>query len=528
MQSLQSGAAHESNSLRPFVESAFRHRYLWQFVVVSVVGMTCALTFLTPKQYQSEMNILIQNARGTYQITPERTMGTVTVNEVTEEQINSEIEVLRSRSLANVVVSPQWNDQSSHELTPAQLKAHDKEIEEFNKHLSIDMVRKSNVIHVTYTASDPRVANQMLNRLLNAFVAKHKELGHPAGTAQFFASEAARYKKDLDDAQQQLATYQQQQQIVSLPDTEQTIDRQITDAQNGIRSTDAQISEISDRLSTQTRQLRSVPPRQNTQERTIPNDYSVERLNTLIAELQNKRTSLLTKFNPQDRLVQEVDQQIANTKTSLKNAQDMTSQEHSSDVNPVWQQVTTSIVQNEAERQALKARRDALTAQVAKLQSSLSNAEGSTVPFTTLRQKVTELENNYQLYTQKRDEAQMADAMDANKLLNVAVAQAPTFSITPSRPKPVMNMVLGTFTAVLLASFMVFFAEMGRATIATPRELDGLSRYPLLATVPFDRRDDRRLKPERLSITLTPDTPADMRRMSKALANLREEDTQAS
>lgn len=173
----------------------------------------------------------------------------------------------------------------------------------------------------------------------------------------------------------------------------------------------------------------------------------------------------------------------------------MTSQEHSSDVNPVWQQVTTSIVQNEAERQALKARRDALTAQVAKLQSSLSNAEGSTVPFTTLRQKVTELENNYQLYTQKRDEAQMADAMDANKLLNVAVAQAPTFSITPSRPKPVMNMVLGTFTAVLLASFMVFFAEMGRATIATPRELDGLSRYPLLATVPFDRRDDRRLSP---------------------------------
>src|SRR5580692_9019887 len=121
MQSLQSGAAHESNSLRPFVESAFRHRYLWQFVVVSVVGMTCALTFLTPKQYQSEMNILIQNARGAYQITPERTMGTVTVNEVTEEQINSEIEVLRSRSLANVVVSPQWNDQSSHELTPAQL-----------------------------------------------------------------------------------------------------------------------------------------------------------------------------------------------------------------------------------------------------------------------------------------------------------------------------------------------------------------------------------------------------------------------
>jgi capsular polysaccharide biosynthesis protein len=149
-----------------------------------------------------------------------------------------------------------------------------------------------------------------------------------------------------------------------------------------------------------------------------------------------------------------------------------------------------------------------------------------------LRQKVTELENNYQLYTQKRDEAQMADAMDANKLLNVAVAQTPTFSITPFRPKPVITLVLGSFTALFLASFMVFFAEMGRATIATPRELDRLSRYPLLATVPLARHHDSkslegRPKSERLSITLTPDTPADRKRMNAAFEKLRKE-TQAS
>jgi len=209
----------------------------------------------------------------------------------------------------------------------------------------------------------------------------------------------------------------------------------------------------------------------------------------------------------------------------------MTSQEHSSDVNPVWEQVTTSIVQNQAERQALKARRAELAAQVKQLQNNLSNVEGSTVAYTTLRQKVTELENNYQLYAQKRDEAQMAYAMDADKLLNVAVAQAPTFSITPFRPKPVVDLLLGSFTALFLASFMVFFAEMGRPTIATPRELDMLSRYPLLATVPFERHhgehSEWRPKSERLSITLTPDTPADMKRMSAAFEKLRKE-TQAS
>jgi uncharacterized protein involved in exopolysaccharide biosynthesis len=68
--------------------------------------MTLIFTPLMPIQYQSEMNVLVQNARGNLQVTPERTMGRVVVNEVTEEQINSEIEVLRSRSLAKVVVDP--------------------------------------------------------------------------------------------------------------------------------------------------------------------------------------------------------------------------------------------------------------------------------------------------------------------------------------------------------------------------------------------------------------------------------------
>jgi uncharacterized protein involved in exopolysaccharide biosynthesis len=454
--------------------------------------MSAAYVELTPRQYRSEMDILVQNNRGEDQITPQRTMGTVMVNGVTEEQINSEIELLRSRSLANVVVDPQWNDQVASKMPPDRIKAHDQAVDQFNKHRSAELVRKSNVIHVTYTASDPQTATQTLSRLLNAFLAKQREIAQPPGTSQFFASEAARYKAQLDQAQEELAAYQQKNQIVSLPDTEQNTDRQINEAHSELRATDARISEMSQRIGTQVAQLKSIPSRQTTQERTIPNDYSVERLNTMLAELQNKRTSLLTKFTPEDRLVQEIDHQIADTKAALSNARQMTSQEHSSDVNPLWQTVTGSIIQNQAERQALKARHSEIEHQIGSLRASLSNTEGSTVAFSTLRQKVTDLENNYQLYTQKRDEAQMADAMNENKLLNVAVAQNPTFAMTPFRPKPVLDIALGGFTALFLASFMVFFAEMGRSTLATPREVDRLLRHPLLATVPLGR--NRRTK----------------------------------
>lgn len=488
MQNLQGNAlaTQDGFSSRHILEAAFRHRRLWLLIATGVFLMSVAYTALRPRQYRSEMDILVQNTRADDQITPSRVNGTVEVNGVTEEQINSEIQLLESRGLAASVVDPAVNSQRVEGMSESQQKARDKAINRFEKNLSVDLVRKSNVIHATYIASSPQKANEALNGLLTAFLAKHREIAQPPGTTQFFANEAARYKNELDKAEQELAAFQQQNQIVTLPDTEQRVDHEISDAETDLRSTEAQIGELTQRIASGTSQLHSISPRQATQQRTIPNDYSVERLNTMLAELQNQRTSLLTKFTPQDRLVQEIDRKIADTRAALKNAQHMTSNERSTDVNPVWQAVTGSIVQAQTDRQALRAKRAALLKQIDELRGGLTKAEGSTVAYTTLRQKVTDLQNSYQLYAQKRDEARMADAMNEDRLLNVIVQQSPTYSAIPYRPRPVVDIALGGFTAVFLASFMVFFAEMGRDTIANAGELERYARFPVLATVPLD------------------------------------------
>jgi hypothetical protein len=75
--------------MRNIAEAAFRHRRLWMLVVLTVLVMALAYTVLRPKEYRSEMDILLQNTRGDEQITPSRINGTITINGVTEEQINS-------------------------------------------------------------------------------------------------------------------------------------------------------------------------------------------------------------------------------------------------------------------------------------------------------------------------------------------------------------------------------------------------------------------------------------------------------
>jgi hypothetical protein len=126
-----------------------------------------------------------------------------------------------------------------------------------------------------------------------------------------------------------------------------------------------------------------------------------------------------------------------------------------------------------------------VAAQLGELRGELAALQGLTVQFNNLDARANQLKESYQLYAQKRDQAQIEDAMDEQKLMNIAVAQHPTLSYVVTRPKPLLNALLGAVTALFLGLSAVYFAETGRTTIATPRELDAVSRYPLLATVPL-------------------------------------------
>jgi uncharacterized protein involved in exopolysaccharide biosynthesis len=489
-----------STTSRAIVESIFRYKHRFLGTFAGVLCLVVLYTAFAPRHYQSEMNILVRNARPDYQITPGKTNDSSAQPDVTEERINSEIEVLRSRDVADRVVDPTWSSSAEKDRSSQQIRSHEKAVEKFNKRLYIELLRKSNVIHVVYETQSAKAATETVEKLLETFLAKQHELERSSGASSFFATEQERYKRELDIAQQQLAAYQQDRQIVSLPDKEAALEQQIIELQQQLRATDVQISEYSDRVATGEKELKNLAQRQTTQQKTVPNILAMEQLTTMLATFRNQKTGLLTKFPPTDRMVQEVDQQIVNTTEALRAASETQPSEKSTDVNPVWQQVKAAVAQNSIDRSAAQARRRDIGAQLAGLQATLVRTEGSTVDFSTLQAKVTELQGNYQLYTQKRNEAQIANALDAQQLVNVAIAERPTFSTTPSSPKIAMTLSMGTFAALFFALCAVFFSEMGRGTIASPSELEAITTTPVLATVPLIEAEYLRFKNKPTSI----------------------------
>jgi uncharacterized protein involved in exopolysaccharide biosynthesis len=225
-----------------------------------------------------------------------------------------------------------------------------------------------------------------------------------------------------------------------------------------------------------------------TQSRQLPNQYSAERLNTMIVELQNRRTQLLTKFRPEDRLVREVDEQIRTTREALLKAEQKTAVEENTDLNPLRQALETELSRARLDQAGARARRDTLAGQLQQYEGALKKLEGDTTRHNDLQRQVKEAEDNYQLYAKKREEARIGDELDRQNITNVSIAEAATASQIPSSPNRSVNLVLGVVLAGFLSLGCVFTAEMLSDAVYTPRQLEALTGANVLATVPENSR----------------------------------------
>ena len=197
-----------------------------------VMFLALAASILMPRQYESEMKFLVQNARGNVVVTPQRTNPQNVVGEVTETQVNSELEILRSHDVLDPVADPEWARVPMSQRTPASIRQHEGLVAAFDKKLETEQVRKTNVINVSYRARSPEQARNSLRQLAQLYLEQHRKMQRPTGASAFFASEAERYRKAWDDASRQLVDFQQQHQIYSLAQREADLEGKITKAQD--------------------------------------------------------------------------------------------------------------------------------------------------------------------------------------------------------------------------------------------------------------------------------------------------------
>src|SRR6266576_925761 len=490
---LTTGFGSSSISLRDGAGAMFRRKALVLLTFLTVVLGTAIVTFLLPNKYESRMKILVKNQRVDVAITPEATSAAAAVDgEVSESAINSEIELLTSRDLLTQVAKETGLGQLGSAMFWKRSMSEPERIEkaanDLAKELMIAPVKKANVISISYSADSPEVAAAVLKKLGDLYLEKHLKLHHPTGASDFFKEKADQYQTQLHDSEKQLTNFQQDNRLVVLAQQKDLTLQKTAEAKAKLLESETAFNEATNRIKRIEQQLTTTPKRIVTQSKSIPAQYSAERLNTMMVELQNRRTQLLTKFRPDDRLVREVDAQIRTTKEALAKAESQTATEQQTDLNPLRQTLETEYSRARLEQTGAQARRDTLAAQLRDYEGSLRKWEGDTTKHNDLQRQVKEAEENYQLYAKKREEARIADELDRQKITNVSIAEAATVAQIPSSPNRPVNLILGIVLAGVLSLGTVFSAEMLSDAVHSPRQLEALTGALVLATVPANSR----------------------------------------
>ena len=471
-------------TLRDIIAVLFRQRWPMLAAFILVVIAVAVSGVWVPK-YEAQMKILALRQRSDAMVTSSANAPSQYSNDqVSEEDLNSEVELLNSDELLRkVVLTTGLNNQSGSSTDSGSAVSVAKAVRNLSKDLKIEPLRKTNVISVSYAARDPKMAEEVLKALSAAYMDKHLELHRSSGEFKFFDQQTEQYKHGLNQAQEKLTDFTKGTGVVSAELERDSALHQANDFDSTARQAQTTLRETEQRVRALQAELQTIKPRMTTVVRNSDNPQLLQQLKSTLLNLQLKRTELLTKYEPTYRLVQEVDQQIADAKSAIAAEESKPIRDESSDQNPDYQWVQAELTKAQADLSGLKARETAAAAVSAKYHAQAQSLDQSMVTQQNLLQDTKTQEDNYLLYEHKREEARISNALDQGGILNVALAEQPVVPALPKRsPLGVALLTLllaGTFS--LSTAFVLDFMD---PTFRTPDELAGYLGVPVLAALP--------------------------------------------
>src|SRR5690242_9976508 len=318
---LQLGLERENDpSLRDLAAVFFRHIWLLKvsFLLVFAAGMVYSI--ISPS-YEAKMKVLVQRGRIDPVITSTQSVTPLVQQEVSEEELNSQVELLHDDDvLRKVVIDAGLADRTSW-VSWLTGEGHDERVARAVKRLAgkLDVVpiRKSQIISISYKSSEPRLTAIVLRSLADAYLTKQVEIRRRTGQQTFFDEQMNQSRTGLDAAQQSLLQFLQTHQVASAPLERDLALQRLSEAETADMGLRGAIAESAERVRSLEGKLQELPERRVAQTRSSDNPQLQEKLKSKLLELELKRTELLTKFQPSYRLVTEIEEQIAQAKSAI-------------------------------------------------------------------------------------------------------------------------------------------------------------------------------------------------------------------
>ncbi len=478
---------NEVPTLRELAMVLFRQRKVF-LCMSSLVLAATVLYLVAGSRYQAQMKVLVRPGRADAPVSSQENAPLdLTRLAITEEDLNSEVELLRDDEVLRKVVEE--NKLGGRDwlhflrLNEGRDQRIERAARRLAKKLNVESVKKTNLIAVSYASDDPRLAASVLRSVADAYLTKHMVVHRPGGEVHFFEQETGESRHQLEQAKNKLLEFTHSHGVVEASQERDLALQKLSDVGAGYRQTQIDLAETRRRMLELEVQLARLPERTTTQVRTADNPELLRALKSSLLDLQLKRTQLLTKFVPTHRLVQEVDQQIAQAQAAIAAEDSTPVRDETTDKNAHYEWAQSELERARVEVKGLEARALAAAEQESAYRAMARKLGEDAITQQDLENTEKATEDNYLLYLKKQEEARMADALDQRGIVNVAIAEEPAAPALPIWSTWTV-LAVGLVGAGVSGTGAAFAADHLDPGLRTPDEVVAYLNAPVLASLP--------------------------------------------
>jgi uncharacterized protein involved in exopolysaccharide biosynthesis len=476
-----------SPTMREVAIVLFRQRKLFVGVagLILVVAVVYAFAGTT---YRAHLRVLVRRGRADPPVTAQANAPPdFSRVEVTEEDLNSEVELLKDADVLRRVVEA--NKLEAHDwlrwLRPHE--DHAARVERAAKRLAgrlkVEAIKKTNLIAVSYDAADAREAAHVLQSLARIYLEKHMEVHRPSGQLHFFDQQTGESRRQLEEAKRKVVDFTKSHDVVMAAQQRDLVLRRLDDEEASYRQTQVEMAQSKHRVQELTAQLARLPERVITQVRSADNAELLRTLKASLLDLELKKTQLLTKFEPNHRLVQEIEQQILQAKSAIAAEKLSPLHDETTDLDANYEWAKAELQKAQVEMKGLEAREATTSAHLAGYRSLARQLGEDAIVQDDLTSSEKAAQENYLLYVKKREEARMGDALDEGGIVNVAIAEQPVVPALPVWPAGIV-VLMGCVAALASGTGAAFAADYLDPALRTPEEVLECLEMPVLASIP--------------------------------------------
>ena len=495
-------------ALRDILIVLFKHKYMIAIVFLIMVVSTTFINTTTTPIYQAEASLLLKVGRE-YVYRPEVGESRPPVQLLRQELVNSEAQILLSRTLARRVVQqigietlypgigtppPMFSIRGLRAalrdaLSPSHANASDDPVEKaafsFSSNLKVGDVAKSNVVHLSFDHPNPAMAARAVNTLIEEFKSKRLEI-FSGPHSEILESRLVQYERQLGDAEVMLEGFRQEHGVFAFGQQRTLLLEQLTDLDTELRKTENALEEEAKRLA-------SLDQQKSRLQKNIPLSAEDDRFPVVddakskLLALKLKEQQLLTRYHEDSMFVQDVREELKLVEEFLESVERDVATRVNTGINPIREQLELDIIRAQAAYDALIARKAAIKVQIERLKEDLRALDLRENELAEIEREVRHHAKNYEQTLVKVEEARISDELDRLKIVNISIIEPAIAPLRPVRPRKALNIVLSAIFGLAAGIAIAFGMEFFRGGFITPVSAERRLKLRVLTSIPYQR-----------------------------------------